>query len=146
MNINSWKQSAGMFNVPAYFFERGDEITMNMNRVEYLGKMEKVLDIPAKDRLTKWYEDFNIYEPKINVTMAQINDRIRELSKELKQGSKCIVEIKETLSRKIEVVNPDSIDDAIDTVMQSYNNGNIVLDADDFQSVEFNELDFECEP
>lgn len=119
---------------------------MNMDRVEILAKMEKVLEIPTKDRLTEWYGDYNIYEPKLHVTMNQINDRIRELSKEMKHGNKCTVEVKETLSRKIEVVNPDSIDDAIDAVMQSYNNGNIVLNADDFQSVEFNELDFEFEP
>lgn len=133
-----------MFNVPAYFL-KGGENTMgwNMNRVEYLAKMEKILEIPSKERLTQWYGDYNIYEPKLNVTMTQINERIRELSKEMKHGNKCVVEIKETLSRKIEVANPDSIDDAIDAVMQSYNEGKIVLDADDFQSVEFNELDFE---
>lgn len=118
----------------------------NMNRVDYLAKMENVLEIPTKDRLTEWYGDYGIYEPCLHVTMDQINERIRELSKEMKHGNKCVVEIKETLSRKIEVVNPDSIDDAIDAVMQSYSNGNIVLDADDFQSVEFNELNFDFEP
>lgn len=118
----------------------------NMDRVEYLAKMENVLEIPTKDRLTEWYGDYGIYEPCLHVTMGQINERIRELSKEMKHGNKCTVEIKETLSRRIEVANPDSIEDAIDAVMESYNAGRIVLDADDFQSVEFNEMDFEFEP
>lgn len=117
----------------------------NLKQIEKLAKMEKVLEIPTEERLTEYYGDYDIYEPKVDVTMQQINKRIRELSPQLLQGTQCTVEVKETLTRKITVENPKSIEDAIEAVMQSYNAGNIVLDADDFQSVEFNELDFEPE-
>lgn len=116
-----------------------------MNQVEKLAKIEKVLEIPEQDSLTEYDSNYDIFKMKANVTMQQINKRIRELSPQLLQGTQCTVEVKETLTRKITVENPKSIEDAIEAVMQSYNAGNIVLDADDFQSVEFNELDFEPE-
>lgn len=116
-----------------------------MNQVEKLAKIEKVLEIPEQDRLTEYDSNYDIFKTKSNVTMRQVNHRVRELSSQLQQGTQCVVEIREILSRKITVENPKSIEDAIEAVMQSYNAGNIVLDADDFQSVEFNELDFEPE-
>ena len=118
----------------------------NLKQVEKLAKMEKVLGLPTEERLTEHYGDYDIYEPKLDVTMQQINKRIRELSPQLLQGKQCTVEIREILSRKIIVENPRSTEEAIEAVMESYNAGSIVLDADDFQSVEFNETDFEPEP
>lgn len=109
----------------------------NLSRVEYLAKLENVLEIPTKERLTQWYGDYGIYEPVLDVTMEQINTRIRELNKQIEHGDSCTVEIREILSRKITVENAKSIEDAVDVVMERYENGNIVLDADDFQSVEF---------
>lgn len=116
----------------------------NMDKVELLAKIEKILEIPTNERLTRWYGDYAIYEPCNHVTMEQIEERIQELSNQLQKQNSCKVEIKETLSRVIEIVNPENIDEAINTVMNDYNKGNIVLDADDFQSVEFNKLEFEA--
>jgi len=49
------------------------------------------------------------------------------------------IEIVETLVR-IVTVEADSLNEAIANVMDDYNNAEIVLDADDFLDVEFNEI------
>ena len=47
-----------------------------------------------------------------------------------------LVRIKEVLSRTVDV-NAETELDALDIVKQDYDNGEIVLDADDFVDVEF---------
>lgn len=46
------------------------------------------------------------------------------------------IEIKEELSR-IEKVKAETLLEAIDIVMEKYHNGDIVLDAEDYKSVDF---------
>lgn len=46
------------------------------------------------------------------------------------------IRIIETLSRDIDI-QADDIDDAFDEIEHKYQNGEIVLDADDFQGAEF---------
>ena len=56
-----------------------------------------------------------------------------EIAKEVRDYE---VEVKEVLSR-IETVNADSLEDAIDKVMDKYHAQEIVLDAEDFVGVDF---------
>ena len=110
---------------------------IDMNRVELLAKMEKVLEIPTEQRLTQWYGDYNIYEAKLDVTQNDIDKKIEELSSQIEHNTSITIEIRETLARRVTIKNPQNIREAVDTVMERYYNENIVLDADDFQGVEF---------
>lgn len=56
-----------------------------------------------------------------------------EIAKEVRDYE---VEVKEVLSR-IETVNADSLEDAIDKVMDKYHAQEIILDAEDFVGVDF---------
>lgn len=110
---------------------------MDMNKVEYLARMENVLEIPAEDRLTHWYGDYDLWEPKLNITEEQINNRIKELDAQIEHGPTYSVEITETLQRIVPVENARSMKEAIDIVMQDYNSGNLILNAEDFKEAEF---------
>lgn len=118
-----------------------------LERVELLAKMENVLDVPSGERLTQWYGDYSMYEPKSNVTQADIDKRIEELDKQIQHSKPIQVEVKETLSRIVTVDNAISIREAIETVMEQYNNEEFVLDGDDYKGVEFDlaEVDFDME-
>lgn len=121
---------------------------MDLGKVEMLAKMEQVLHISDKERLTQWYGDYNIFEPKLDVTQEDIDRRIEELSKQIEHNTPIAVEVRETLSRKVTVENPKSIQEAINTVMERYYSEKIVLDAEDFQGVEFRpaeDMDFGME-
>ena len=123
-------------------------MSVSLDKVELLAKMEKVLDIPSEQKLTRWYGDYGIYEPKLDVTEDDINRRIEELSELIEHTDSITVEIRETLSRKITIENPKDIREAVDTVMEQYYKENIVLGADDFQGVQFlpvEDPDFELE-
>lgn len=114
---------------------------MDMNRVELLAKMENVLDIPERERLTQWYGDYNIYEPKLNVTQNEIDKRIDELDKQIKHSPPIQVKVQKTLARVVTVDNAVSIEEAIRVVMEQYNNKEFLLDAEDCQGVEFDLAD-----
>lgn len=53
-----------------------------------------------------------------------------------KEMKKFKIEVKETLSRIIEI-NANSIDEALENVQQIYKNEKIILDNDDFVEVDF---------
>ncbi len=118
-----------------------------MERVDLLAKMENVLDVPAEERLTRWFGDYSMYEPKSNVSQDDIDRRIGELDKQIDHKKTVYVEVKETLSRVIPVENPMSIKEAVDTVMEMYKNEEIVLDYEDYQGVQIHpgNMDFDME-
>lgn len=108
-----------------------------MNRIEMLAKMENVLEIPTNKRLTRWYGDYGIYEAKLHVSKEDIKKRIRELNEQIEHRDPIQVEIRETLTRLITVENALNVVDAIAMVKEEYDEGKIVLDADDFSEVTF---------
>ena len=54
------------------------------------------------------------------------------------------IEVKEELSR-VEHIEADTLDEAISEVMDRYHNEDIVLDAEDFKKVTFNQMPQEKE-
>ncbi len=54
------------------------------------------------------------------------------------------IEVKEELSR-VEHIEADTLDEAISEVMDRYHNEDIVLDAEDFKEVTFNQMPQEKE-
>lgn len=122
---------------PKYYRKRVIILRVDMNKVEMLAKLEKVLEVPTSQQLTRWYGDYGIYEAKLDVTQEDIDKRIEELLGQIEHNTSIVIEIRETLSRKITIENPQNIREAVDTVMERYYNEKIVLDADDFQRVEF---------
>lgn len=52
---------------------------MNFDKVEELARLEKELNIPSKERLTEWFGDYNMHEPKLQVTEEMITKRLDEL-------------------------------------------------------------------
>lgn len=122
---------------PKYYRKRVIILRVDMNKVEMLAKLEKVLEVPTSQQLTRWYGDYGIYEAKLDVTQEDIDKRIEELLGQIEHNTSIVIEIRETLSRKITIENPQNIREAVDTVMERYYKKKIVLDADDFQRVEF---------
>ncbi|MCM1159362.1 MAG: hypothetical protein NC300_11370 [Bacteroidales bacterium] len=51
---------------------------MDMDAVEQLAGLEQ--DIPERERLTEWFGDYGIYEPKPGVAQEDIYTRIKELT------------------------------------------------------------------
>lgn len=76
-----------------------------MDRVELLAKMENVLDVPSGERLTQWYGDYGIYEPKPSVTQEDIIKRIEALDQQIQHSTPIQVEVKETESEYAKVVD-----------------------------------------
>lgn len=113
---------------------------IDMNQVEFLAKLENVLDIPGKERLTQWYGDYGIYEPKLHITQEDIDNKIKELSDQIAHSEPIVIEIKETLSRQITVENPQNLWEAMETVMSSYKSKNIKLNEDDLKQIEFSQV------
>lgn len=116
-------------------------MSIDMNKVELLAKMEKILDIPEREQLTEWYGDYGIYEPKLHVTQKDIDDRIKDLSEQIEHSESITIEIRETLSRQITVENPQDLWEAIEIVMERYQSKQIVLNnKDDLKKVEFGQV------
>lgn len=115
-----------------------------MDKVELLAKMENVLDVPSGERLTQWYGDYSIYEPKPNVTQTDIEKRIQQLDVQIDHSKTIRVEIR----RNVDVENSKSIEEAIEEVMRLYKSGDLVLDEEDFHGVEYDlseDIDFDME-
>lgn len=116
-------------------------MSVDMNKVELLAKLEKVLDIQGKERLTEWYGDYGIFEPKLRITQGDIDNRIKELSEQIEHNAQIVIEIKETLSREVTVENPQDLCEAMEVVMKKYQNRDIRLNSeDDLKKVEFSQV------
>lgn len=115
-------------------------MSVDMNKVELLAKLEKVLDIQGKERLTEWYGDYGIFEPKLRVTQGDIDNRIKELSEQIEHNARIVIEIKETLSREVTVENPQDLCEAMEVVIKKYQNRELRLSEDDLKTVEFSQV------
>lgn len=111
---------------------------MDLDRVELLAKLEKVLDIPEKERLTEWYGDYALYEPKLDVKQTDIDRRIGELNKQIVHGNTVTVEVKGSFSRRIEVENAEGFEEAVNMVKERFDKQGFILDAEDVEQVSYN--------
>lgn len=106
-----------------------------IEQIQLLAKMENVLHISSDERLTTWFGDYEMWEPRPGVSMRQINARIRELNAQMEHTSPVNVQISELRTRNIVVENAASMGEAVSVVQGLYDQQEISLDQDDVKEV-----------
>lgn len=90
---------SGIRDIPYYYADRlsdtlstmvrGNNIVIDkkenidFEKIQKLASMEEQLKIPEEKRLTDWFGDYAIYEPKLGVSAGDIETQFREYTQEL---------------------------------------------------------------
>ena len=49
-----------------------------INEIQFIAKMEILLNVPPSERITDWFVDYHMYEPKLGVSDDEIEQKYNE--------------------------------------------------------------------